>query len=181
MPKNSLYYDTCIFLHGLNPQDRSHRHCSRLLDLPSISWRLAICRELSAAEAAIGEYLDRFEISCISAGVAIEVVALSGARVHARKYKGLKRELSRIGFGGNDWWHVMACAAIGIEALCSADEDYFDPANKRNPKAKKKSSAVRDEIERTLRIDILRPEEACGLYLDAKGPATPIQVTQTSG
>jgi hypothetical protein len=161
----SQYYDTCIFEHAVNPRSTYNRECRNITDTTLIDWEVSTCPAIMLAEAPIAELLEQFEANCARNGVVYLKADLATARTTAQQHVPLKRSLRQIGFGGQDWWHLCAALSVGATAIVSGDEDFFDPANKRNPNARKKGSRVKMAIENRLGIRIIRPA-ACPHKLD---------------
>jgi len=155
----SAYYDTCIFLESLNPTHDECPHCVDLLDTAKVRWKIALCRELSISESTAREFIERFEVDCALNGVNITSVTTAEARKIAKKNRDLGRSLKQLGFGSNDWTHVAAAAAAGVNCLCTVDSDFLDPANKSTPKAKRKKTRVKDAIEERFPIRVRLPSE----------------------
>jgi len=59
----------------------------------------------------------------------------------------------------------MAAIASSSDALCTTDQDFWDPANKAKDKPKKKGVKVLRHIERTLPIHIYLPSELVAAYI----------------
>lgn len=158
----SAYYDSCIFLESLNAGHNEHEACCQLVDASRISWRVSFSPELTAAEATLQEYLDRFEVECASHGVDLHRVTPAAANAAARQNQALKRRLSKRGFRGNDWRHLMGAVASGAHALVTVDPDYWDPQNKAQAKAKRRLDNVKRAIEASLTVEIRLPSEIVG-------------------
>ncbi len=159
MRPESAYYDTCIFLEALNRSHPESKHCSHLLDVRHISWIVVVSHELSRAESTAEEFIEKFEIACVSQGVDFIGIPLSAIRNSSRKYHPFKRWLTQRGFSSRDWKHLMSAVTGSAKTFVSVDPDYWDPRNKAIPHASSRSDDVKREIERRLPLEVRLPSE----------------------
>jgi len=132
--------------------------CKKIVDVESIKWGVSICSEAICAECpGLTEYIEQFEINCVRSDVDITTVSLSEARATGKSYVALKKQLNQLSFSGYDWHHLCAAISSKVTAIVSVDEDFFDPANKANPRARKKSDKVKRLIESNTEILIIKP------------------------
>jgi hypothetical protein len=86
-------------------------------------------------------------------------VLVVGAKAEQRNWRAEKKALSQLGFQSRDWTHLMAALHSAADVLISTDDDFWDPANKRNRGAAKKGIQVKRLIESGMNIRILLPSE----------------------
>src|SRR4051794_16491340 len=112
---NSVYYDTCLFLHTRNPAHKESKACARLLPPSIVSWTVCISSEISTGEATIKEFLEQCMVQWTLNGVALKDVKLTESKARAKSATAEKKALHQIGFRGNDFNHLMAALHAGAE------------------------------------------------------------------
>jgi hypothetical protein len=161
---DSAHYDTCVFLCSLNEDHSESAACVRLLDVSRITWAISFSA-LSLEEATASEYIQQFEIECVSNGVDISKVPLRESQTTSQKHVAEKKRLRQHGFVGNDWMQLMAAVASRSSVLLTTDADFWDPRNKAQPGAKRRLDGVKRAIESSFGVAIRLPSEAldrCG-------------------
>lgn len=150
-----FYYDTCVFGNSVNPAGPEHPHCKRITDAPSVTWQVAICRELIEAESTYRLLVDTFEVQCALHGVIVHVVSGVQISASARQIRQHKRALTQMGISDRDWRHICAALVPPSERLVSTDPDFIDPANKRVKNGS--GRRVAQYLERNLNMPVSLP------------------------
>lgn len=165
MPGTAVYYDSCIFIQAFNKNHPEGEHCAIITTPDNIHWDVCICSRLICSETTGEELLEQFQVACASLGIIVCDIDLESTDVFQKKHQPLKRTLSKKAFGQRDWRHLMCAVCRGAKYLCSVDPDFWDPANKSAPKAKKKKVEIKKLIEKSLPIAIVLPSELVALSL----------------
>lgn len=163
MAVDSAYYDTCVFQQSFNAAHPEHEASKTLVNPAKIKWLVSFCGDLSRAEATVSEYLNYFEVECARNGVVLKAITLGEAKKVSKPHAHLRKRLFAMGFSQNDWNHLTAAVAAGVRFLCSVDPDFWDPANKANPKAKHPGKRAKKDIEHSLALKIRLPSELCAM------------------
>lgn len=152
------YYDACLFGNALNSSHASYDGCVRFVTVDSIDWEIACCPEIVLSEfPSIREFFEQFFVYCALSGIVYRHVTLAEAKATSKIHRAHKRPLSILGFQGNDWNHLMAAVGEKCGEIITTDEDFFDPLNKANPGASKKSKVVATYIKNKFKIIVVMP------------------------
>ncbi len=153
----SMYYDTNVFEHALNPNYCFFEYCSKLCDPSLISWRIVIS-EWVRAEFQNDELLDTLAVQLATNGQGVlDEVAHEPVDALKRLKNFTKRKLSSYGMSAIDINHAFAAAASGCPTLTTDDPDFWDPAQKSGGE----TTRVQDLLIRDLSLSVLSTPEAC--------------------
>lgn len=160
--RQSVYYDSCIFLNAHNTTHRDQSACLAITSPEKIRWRVCICAELIASETTASELVSAFEIDCASNGVIVEHTTVRAASGLSKQYKNEKIRLRKLQLKDRDFLHLMCAMHSKAEVLTTVDLDFWDAENKRNPGAKKLLAGTKNVIEKVFPILIISPVELLG-------------------
>ena len=132
-----VYYDSCIFLHALNPENLEHHACNLVLDRTRISWVVCCSSELSISETNERDFIGYLLLEWATYGIDVVDVPFALAQREAQNHLQQKRALRLLGFTGRDFKHLMAAVTARAEMVCTADADFIDPKNKAGAKGLK--------------------------------------------
>lgn len=155
----SAYYDSCVFLNAQNKTHREHASCLAITTPSNIKWAVWICSELIAAETTASELVNAFEVNCALEGVLVVHSRLDQTRTLATAHKNEKRKLKQLQLKDRDFTHLMCAVGAKAEVLSTVDTDFWDAANKRNPKARRLLDGTKREIERSFPVRVMLPSE----------------------
>lgn len=152
-----VYYDTCVFGNSLNASHADYAGCCFVLSMNNINWISAFSSELSEAEnPSCGEAIRAFILEAALNGLNFIEVKLASAKSAAKGRSSQKKHLELLGFSGMDWNHLCGAIHSGSDKIFSTDDDFFDPSNKANRRAKPRSR-VADYIKSEFGIAVERP------------------------
>jgi hypothetical protein len=154
----SAYYDSCVFIRSCDVRSPDCAACQALLDPAQIAWRVALS-DLCAAESMMKEYVEQFEIQCISLGLEFTHVTMAEIQVAAKTRTALKKRLSNLGCAGRDWKHIMAAVAAAVEVIVTTDNDFSNPKDKAR-RGKSGTAPVEALLRSELSLVVLSPTAA---------------------